>query len=187
MSRLSVGPDDTVLDLACGTGDFSEMAESRGANVIGLDFAGAMLRVATERVPGALLVRGDALALPLADACVSVVVSGFALRNFVSLQPAFEEAARVLGPGGRLGLLEVDQPPNRAVRAAHSVYFDRIVPRLGGWLSSDSAAYRYLPESAVYLPSERELVRTLRAAGFHRIVKRRHMMGAVQAVTAVKA
>jgi demethylmenaquinone methyltransferase/2-methoxy-6-polyprenyl-1,4-benzoquinol methylase len=162
------------------------MALECGAEVVALDFADAMLRVAQDRVPAADKVRGDALNLPLASGSVTVVVSGFALRNFVSLPPAFQEAARILAPGGRIGLLEVDQPSNRAVRSAHSIYFDQVVPRIGGFLSRDPEAYRYLPESAVYLPTQDELVRMLKDAGFRRIVKRRHMFGAIQAVTAVK-
>lgn len=186
LDRLQVGPSDRVLDLACGTGDFSEMAVARGAAVVGLDFAGAMLARAALRVPAAGLVRGDALHLPLADGSVSVVVSGFALRNFVSLPPAFAEAARVLEPGGRIGLLEVDRPRSALVRTGHGLYFNRVVPLVGGLLSSDRNAYRYLPESAAYLPPEPELIAMLRAAGFARIAKRRHMFGAIQAITAVR-
>jgi len=186
LDRLHVGPSDRVLDLACGTGDFSELAADRGARVLGLDFAGAMLAVAARRVPAAQLVRGDALHLPLREGSVSVVVSGFALRNFVSLPPAFAEAARALQPGGRMGLLEVDRPRSGFVRAGHGVYFNRVVPFIGGLLSSDRQAYRYLPESATYLPEEGELLAMLRAAGFSQIVKRRHMFGAIQAITAVR-
>ena len=86
IDRLAVGSDDTVLDLACGTGDFATMARARGARVVGLDFAGAMLSAARERCPsGVALVRGDALTLPLTSGSVSVAVSGFALRNFVAI------------------------------------------------------------------------------------------------------
>jgi len=186
LGKLGVGPGDTVLDLACGTGDFSEMAIRLGAEVVGLDFSAPMLRLASARCPAADVVRADALRLPLADGCVTVVVSGFALRNFVALPPAFAEVSRVLRCRGRLGLLEVDRPGNFAVRAAHSVYFNRLVPLLGGLLSSDRHAYHYLPESAVYLPDSSELADMLREAGFEGGTKRQHMLGAVQAVTAIK-
>ena len=58
-----------------------------------------------------------------------------------------------MAPGGRLGLLEVDRPANPLVRAGHSVYFNRVVPLMGRLLS-DAQAYRYLPQSAVYLPEQ---------------------------------
>ena len=89
VSRLDVGPGDRVLDLACGTGDFTEIARARGATVVALDFAAEMLRRARTRLGRAVLVRGDALALPLAAESVTVIVSGFALRNFNLFRIAF--------------------------------------------------------------------------------------------------
>lgn len=184
--RIEIGPGDRVLDLACGTGDFSEMCRAAGAAAVGLDFSRGMLEVAGQRAPEGAWVQGDALRLPLADGSFDAAVSGFALRNFVSIPPVLHELARVLKPGGRLGLLEVDRPANRAVRAGHSFYFNRVVPRVGGWVGRD-AAYRYLPQSAVYLPTQQELVRMLQEAGFKQIRKRSPMFGAIQSVSAVRA
>ena len=184
---LGVGASDTVLDLACGTGDFALIARERGARVVGLDFAGAMLAAASERCPDAIgLVRGDALRLPLAGGSVSVAVSGFALRNFVAIPPVLAELARVLRPGGRLGLLEVDQPRSGVLRLGHGLYFQRVVPALGALLS-DGRAYRYLPASAAYLPDGEGLRGMLEEAGFTSIEKRSHLGGAAQSITAVRA
>ncbi len=185
--RLDVGPADRVLDLACGTGDFAEHCRNRAAETIGLDFSRGMLLAADERTPGlGLWVQGDALRLPFADASFTVAVSGFALRNFTAIEPVLHELARVLKPGGRLGLLEVDRPRNALVRMGHGVYFDRVVPRIGGWIGRDPA-YRYLPQSAVYLPPQPEMVAMLMRAGFRRVQKKRPMFGAIQAVTAVRS
>lgn len=184
--RLEIGPGDRVLDLACGTGDFAEMCQAAGAEVVGLDFSRGMLIGATKRdTIRDILVQGDALNLPLADGSFTVAVSGFALRNFTSIPPVLAELARVLQPGGRLGLLEVDRPGNPAVRGGHAVYFNKVVPFVGG-LSGERAAYRYLPQSASYLPTRDELVRMLVDAGFHRVQKRAFMMGAAQAMLAVR-
>ena len=187
IDALRVDSSDTVLDLACGTGDFALMARERGARVIGLDFAGAMLAAARERCPEAIaLVRGDALRLPLADGSVSVAVSGFALRNFVAIPPVLDELARVLRPGGRAGLLEVDEPRSGLLRLGHGVYFQRVVPALGALLS-DGRAYAYLPASASYLPEGEGLRDMLAEAGFTSIEKRSHLGGAAQSITAVRA
>lgn len=187
IDALGVDGSDTVLDLACGTGDFALMARKRGARVIGLDFAGAMLTAARRRCPEPIaLVRGDALRLPLADGSVSVAVSGFALRNFVAIPPVLEELARVLGPGGRVGLLEVDEPRSELLRLGHGVYFQRIVPAIGALLS-DGSAYRYLPASAAYLPDGEGLRTMLEEAGFTNIEKRSHLGGAAQSIMAVRA
>ncbi len=187
IDALDVGAGDITLDLACGTGDFAELARERGARVVGLDFAAAMLAVARRRSPPTIaFVRGDALRLPLASGSLSVAVSGFALRNFVSIPPVLEELARVLRPGGRVGLLEVDEPRPALLRAGHGVYFRRVVPALGALLSN-GRAYRYLPASTAYLPDGEGLREMLEAAGFTNIEKRSHLGGAAQSLTAVRA
>lgn len=185
LAAVAVGPGDRVLDLACGTGDLAVLARSRGARVVGADFAAQMLRRARQRGRGLRLVQADAEALPLASGTLDVVVCGFALRNFVGLAPVFAELARVLRPGGRFALLDVDRPDARLVRACHSAWFDRVVPWVGG-LVSDRAAYRYLPESTTYLPDGPELAAQLARAGFARIGRERLLLGAAQLLTGVR-
>ncbi len=184
--RLAIERGETVLDLACGTGDFARICRTRGAFVTGLDFSRGMLLAAGERAPRKNWLQADALHLPIRDGAFDAAVSGFALRNFVSIPPVLEELARVLRPGGRLGLIEVDQPRNRVIRTGHALYFNRVVPRVGGWVGRDSA-YRYLPQSAVYLPVESELFAMLERAGFANIEKRSPMFGAIQSISVVRA
>jgi demethylmenaquinone methyltransferase/2-methoxy-6-polyprenyl-1,4-benzoquinol methylase len=90
---------------------------------------------------------------------------GFALRNVTELAALFGETARVLRPGGRVTFLETSEPDRRLVRAGHAVYFNRIVPLIGGVLS-DKEAYRYLPRSMAYLPEPGRLLWMLDDAGF---------------------
>ncbi|MCP4038712.1 MAG: ubiquinone/menaquinone biosynthesis methyltransferase [bacterium] len=186
LDLVDVGPADCVLDLACGTGDLCEAALDRGAHVIGADFAREMLRGASERGIGADFTGADAARLPIADASVDVVTCGFALRNFVSLPEVFGEIFRVLKPGGRFALIEVDRPTSAFVRIGHSLYFDRFVPWLGARLS-DRDAYRYLPESTAYLPPPEELFAMLDKLGFQRVVKTRLLLGSAQILTGGKA
>ena len=185
IAALDLGDGDRVLDLACGSGDLAAEAARRGARVIALDFSSGMLRRARARRIGCL-VRGDALCLPLADASVDAVVSGFALRNFVDLDTAFRECARVLHPGGRLAFLEVDRPRGTIARAGHAFYFHRIMPLLGA-LIVESDAYAYLAASTRYLPDEPQLVAMLGETGFNAIVKQRLLGGAVQLITGRRA
>ena len=185
LRSIDVCADDGVLDLACGTGDLSELATATGARVMGVDFARNMLVGATRRRIKADFIQADANALPLPPASVSVVLSGFALRNFVSIPNALQESARILKPGGRLALLEVDTPRNSLLKWGHGFYFQRLVPILGG-LISDRKSYLYLPRSVVYLPEEAELLQMVRVAGFEQVVKQNLSGGVAQLITAVR-
>lgn len=160
---LDLPTGSQVLDLACGTGDLCAELVRGGHQPVGFDLSFGMLVAARTSAP---LVHADVLTLPLPDGVADGVTCGFALRNLTDLPRFFAELARVLRPGGRIALLEVAEPPNPILRAGHSFYFGRVVPRIGGLLS-DPAAYRYLPRSVSYLPSSDRLLALLADAGFN--------------------
>ncbi len=186
ISALALRPGSRLLDLACGTGDLAREARQLGARVVGIDFSAGMLREARDRGLGFALVRANALALPLAARSCDAIVSGFALRNFTNLERVFAESARVLKPGGRIALLEVDSPQSVLLRLGHRIYFHNLLPILGR-LIADRDAYSYLPSSTAYLPGEAELFAMLRAAGFEQLTKQRLLGGAAQLVSAHRA
>lgn len=182
---LALSPTDVVLDVACGTGDLSELAARTGARVIGVDFSGNMLVAARQRNIPAEFVQADASRLPFRSGAASAFVSGFALRNFVSIPAVLQEAARVVAPGGRVAFLDVDTPRHPLVRWGHGVYFNRLVPLLGALLS-DAWAYSYLPRSVAYLP-EPEIMRGMfESAGFRNVTRRQLSGGIAQLLTAVR-
>jgi demethylmenaquinone methyltransferase / 2-methoxy-6-polyprenyl-1,4-benzoquinol methylase len=160
--ELHLPPGSRVLDLACGTGDLCRELERAGYLPVGFDFSHGMLAHARTEAP---LVQADALHLPVADATADGITCGFALRNVTSLSALCAELGRVVRPGGAIALLEASRPDHRVLRAGHAVYFERVVPLIGGLLS-DRAAYAYLPRSMAYLPPPVEIVEMLRAAGF---------------------
>jgi len=170
--ELRLVPGARVVDIGCGTGDLCRVLERALLDAVGVDIAAGMLARAHTSAP---LVRADALRLPLRDGSVDGAISGFALRNVVDIPACFDEAARVIRPGGRAVFLEVSEPPNPVLRRLHALYFQRVVPLIGGLLS-DTAAYRYLPKSTAYLPPPEALLALLKDAGFTRC--RRIVLGA---------
>jgi demethylmenaquinone methyltransferase / 2-methoxy-6-polyprenyl-1,4-benzoquinol methylase len=180
---LGLPAGSTVLDLACGTGDLCRELAAASLRPVGVDRSAGMLAAARTSAP---LARGDALSLPVPDGAVDGVVCGFALRNFLALEPFLAECARVLRPAGRVALLEVAAPVNPLLRAGHSVYFGKVVPLVGGLLS-DRAAYRYLPKSVAYLPPGDGLVSLLVTAGFPDARRRLLSVGIAQLLTGTRA
>lgn len=182
IEELALPAGSTVLDLACGTGDFCVELEAAGQHPIGVDLSYGMLAAARTSVP---LLQGDLLALPLADRSADGAVCGFALRNLVELAPFLSELQRVVRPGGRIALLDVSRPDNRVMRWGHQLYFNHVVPRIGGILS-DKSAYAYLPRSVSYLPAGAQLLSMLNAAGFENPVRRQLSAGITQLLTATR-
>jgi demethylmenaquinone methyltransferase/2-methoxy-6-polyprenyl-1,4-benzoquinol methylase len=160
--ELALPGGAVVYDLACGTGDLCRELGAAGYRPFGFDFSHGMLRNARTEAP---LVEADVLRLPVRHASADGATCGFALRNVVSLDALFEELARVVRPGGRISLLETGQPERGILRLGHRVYFQRVVPVIGGLLS-DRDAYAYLPRSVAYLPPVHDLIEMLGDAGF---------------------
>jgi len=181
--ELHLPPGSLVLDLACGTGDLCRELRRAGYRAAGFDFAFQMLRAARVDAP---LVQADILRLPVAEASADGITCGFALRNVVSLERLFAELARVVRPGGAIALLDASRPDHVLLRAGHAVYFERIVPMIGGVLS-DRAAYRYLPRSMAYLPPTAEIVAMLRRAGFPSIRRLQLSAGITQLFVGIRA
>jgi len=160
--ELALARGSTVLDLASGTGDLCIDLARGGLTPVSVDLSFGMLSADRS---GAPRVQADILRLPVGDGTVDGVTCGFALRNLVDLPEFFTELARVVRPGGRIALLDVGVPSNRFIAWGNSIYFGRIVPRIGGLLSNPGAS-RYLPRSVSYLPERDELTAMLRDARF---------------------
>jgi demethylmenaquinone methyltransferase/2-methoxy-6-polyprenyl-1,4-benzoquinol methylase len=176
---LNLTGKEQLLDLCAGTGDLAIAAlEARpaAARAIGVDFAGGMLRMARHKVGSAhlagaiALVRGDATRIPLADRSVDRVAVAFGIRNVEDTRAACGEIYRVLGPGGRVAILEFAIPTAPLFRHVYLWYFNRILPRVGRLISKDGAAYGYLPASVASFPSPDEFVILLRHCGFVDVV-----------------
>ena len=159
-----VRPGDRVLDVCCGTGDLALAAAEAGGKVTGVDFSEPMLERARAKAPAIDWVSGDALALPVGDGAFDAVTIGFGLRNLASAEQGLEEMRRVLGPGGRVGILEITRP--RGVLAPfYRLWFDGVIP-LAGKVLPGGSAYSYLPASVRRFPDPQGLGKLMDEAGF---------------------
>ena len=167
----------TVLDVATGTADLPLMLTDLDpqVRVTGVDIATEMLnrgRVKAQHHPGGAriaLATGNALALPVASASVDAVTIAFGIRNVADYRTALNEMHRVLRPSGALAILEFSLPNNPLVRLPYLVYFRHLLPLVGGWISGNSKAYRYLNRSVELFPSGPAFTRLLTEAGFERV------------------
>lgn len=176
---LAISAGDRVLDLAAGTGASSASLQERGASVVACDFSQGMLAVGRRRQPTVRFVAGDALHLPFADAAFDAVTISFGLRNFVDVDGALNELARVTKPGGRIAILETSAPRRQPMRAGHHFYVRRVMPRIAKLVATNSEAYEYLAESMAAWPTPDALADRITAAGWERVEWRQLLLGAV--------
>ncbi len=169
-------PGARALDLCCGTGDllvFLARVSARTARpdvlLAGCDFCRPMLRLARRKLPEAALLEADALRLPVPDASLDLVTVAFGFRNLADYHAGLAEMRRVLRPGGAAAILEFSQPTGRLLAPLYAWYSRCVLPRVGGWISGDPDAYRYLPESVSRFPGPEELARWMRDAGFRQV------------------
>jgi demethylmenaquinone methyltransferase/2-methoxy-6-polyprenyl-1,4-benzoquinol methylase len=145
-----LGARGKALDLACGTGSLTrDLAKKVGPEgyVLGVDFSREMLRAA-KLAPNVEYRLGDATDLQgVSSGTFDAATIAYGARNIPDLDALFSEMARTLRPGGVAVCLEIARPTGRVSSTFYGVWFDKIVPRLGGLISGDPPAYSYLPES----------------------------------------
>ena len=175
--ELHLAPGDRVLDLCTGTADLAIAAveAAPGVSVVGVDFAGEMLRRADVKLKSRKLtkaiwlVRGDGTSIPLRPGSCSAVTIGFGIRNVVDPAAALKEIARVLRPDGALAILEFGQPRVPGIRTLYSWYFRYLLPLVGRLVSKHQSAYSYLPASVGRFPPAAEFVQMMAATGFSQV------------------
>ncbi len=180
--------NEKFLDVAGGTGDVAFRIARRageGACVTICDINPAMLGVGRDRAADRGLLRGltwttgDAEALPFPDRSFDAYTIAFGLRNVTDIDKALHEAWRVLKPGGRYFCLEFSKVTSAPVGRVYDAYSERALPLLGRFVAGDAESYRYLHESIRRFPSQRDLARRMREAGFERVAWRNMTPGVV--------
>lgn len=165
-------PGQHILDCATGTGDlafrFEAAIQGRGS-VIGSDFCEPMLKVArakgTKQGSKATFVAADAMKLPFEDSSFDIASISFGIRNIKDVAQALNELGRVVKPGGRVLVLEFGQPKSKLMGKLFGFYSNSVLPRLGGWVSGQTQAYRYLQTSSAVFPCGEDFLRIARTTG----------------------
>jgi len=168
---LALPAGSRVLDLCCGTGDQAQALRRPGVEIVAADFCLPMLALAAPKFRGGegprpALLNADALDLPFPDRSFDAATVSFGLRNVADLDRALQELARILRPGGELGVLEFTVPAWQPLRGLYLLYFKRLLPKVGSLLSRDPTAYTYLPSSVLDFPQRQGFTARLAAAGF---------------------
>jgi demethylmenaquinone methyltransferase/2-methoxy-6-polyprenyl-1,4-benzoquinol methylase len=191
-----------VLDLCCGTGDLAlALARVGPASIVGADFSHAMLVRARAKsaksqpvpshsgltVPRPIpFLEADALCLPFADRSFDLITTAFGFRNLANYEAGLCEMQRILKPGGTVAILEFTEPPEGFPGNAYRWYFRSVLPRIGGLLSGESAAYTYLPKSVSRFYRPPELAAQMTEVGYKSVDFQVWTFGTVALHTAVR-
>jgi len=184
------GLEGWILDIATGTGDVAiKIIRQNGhyRKVFGIDFSEPMIKKAQQKVfrerlsQMVALSLGDALFLPFRDNTFSASTIVFGLRNIVKKEQALLEMVRVIKKGGKVIILEFTFPKKGLMRRLYPFYFQRVLPRIGGFISGDRGAYAYLPESVFHFASAENYMEIMRKAGLDN-VRSRALTGGVASV-----
>ena len=178
LKEIVDGSVQQILDVACGTGD-STISLAKGAGpgsrITGVDISEGMMalimrKAAREGVHDRIHLQvADGEAMPFADGSFHRVTCAFGIRNFEHKDKGLQEFLRVLKPGGKAVILELSVPQNKVIRWFYDLYFMHILPWIGGLVSGDKAAYKYLPASVHAFPSPQKFCTMMEEAGFRNV------------------
>ena len=186
LKEIVDGTQQQILDVACGTGDSTiaiAKAMEPGGRVTGIDISAGMMeplmrKAAHEGVHDRIkLLQADALQMPFEADTFHRVTCAFGIRNFEDRNKGLAEFLRVLKPGGKAVILELGIPDKPFIKTLYDIYFRHILPLIGGLISGNRAAYRYLPESVYAFPRPETFCAMMERAGFHNVRHRNFTFG----------
>lgn len=184
VQSLDIHAGERVLDVATGTGDLALRAVSMGGNVVGIDLSAQMLTRARIKlhqqcsVNTYMPVQGDALFMPFRSGTFNSAMVAFGIRNMENLEAFLDEIYRVLSAQGRFSILEFSIPERAPFRWIYMAYLKYLLPAVGGLISGDHEAYRYLRDSVMGFPAPAILEKIMEERGF-RIVQSRSLLGGI--------
>ncbi len=182
-----------ILDVATGTADFAiSAAKYTDANIVGIDISQGMLDQGNKKLKKQklndriLLQLADSEDLPFEDQSFDAITAGFGIRNFENLEKGLQEIYRVLRTNGIVVILEPSMPQIFPIKLLYKLYFQRILPKIGSWVSKDKYAYSYLPNSVKAFSSASNFTTKLKETGFNEIKIIPLTLGVVTLYMAIK-
>lgn len=163
-----------ILDVATGTADLAlMMLEQKNVHsVMGVDLSEEMLAVGRTKLAAhprgsyGVLKTGDAMNLPVEDQSFDAVTISFGIRNVLDVEHSLRDMRRVLKKGGRTIVLEFSNPPAGFFAFTYNIYRRYLLPNIGGIISGDAKAYKYLDETIRTFPSGEAFLQKMRNAGY---------------------
>jgi demethylmenaquinone methyltransferase/2-methoxy-6-polyprenyl-1,4-benzoquinol methylase len=189
------GFEGWILDIATGTGDVAiEMIHQNNHHrkVFGLDFSPPMIKKAQRKILDKGLTQtitlslGDALSLPFRDNTFSASMIAFGLRNIVKKEQALSEMVRVIQKSGKVIILEFTFPQKGLMRRLYPIYFQKVLPRVGGFISGDRGAYAYLPESVFHFASVESYEEIMKKVGLKNVGSQSLTGGVASVISGIK-
>ena len=189
LKLTGVNSGSILLDVACGTGDVAIAAKKLGVtNIIGADFSHNMLRLFNTKSDWIIgkNIQMVAEKMPLKNESVTNITVAFGVRNFYDIQQGFNSFYKVLKKNGKATIIEFSLPSNPFFRWLYKFYFKKILPLIGGIISGDREAYKYLPKSVEEFDEKINIPSLLKTSGFNKVERYTLTFGIVQVVIAVK-
>jgi demethylmenaquinone methyltransferase/2-methoxy-6-polyprenyl-1,4-benzoquinol methylase len=189
LDLTGINETSILLDVACGTGDFAIAAKKNNVkNIFGADFSFNMLKLFNQKSPWIVghNVQLVAEKMPFKDSSFTNITVAFGVRNFYDIAEGFNSFFRVLRNNGIATILEFRLPSNKLFKSIYKFYFKNILPFIGGIISGDKEAYKYLPRSVEEFDEKINIPELLKSSGFNKIEMHSLTFGIVQVIIAYK-
>ncbi|MEK6660233.1 MAG: bifunctional demethylmenaquinone methyltransferase/2-methoxy-6-polyprenyl-1,4-benzoquinol methylase UbiE [Campylobacterota bacterium] len=165
---------DKIVDVACGTGDMMDFWKKRSetngiavGEIIGVDPSKGMVAVAREKFPKFNYHISKATEIPLQDCSADILSITYGIRYVVEREAALREFNRVLKQGGLVVILEFMKNENPSMLGKiRDFYMNKVLPKIGGFISNNLEAYEYLPNSIEDFSTVENMKKELETAGF---------------------
>lgn len=176
---------DLIVDVACGTGDmmdfWAKIAKKNKVEVskiLGIDPSIGMVEVGKKKFPEFEFKIATATDLEIDDNSADIISIAYGIRNVVEREKAFQEFYQKLNSGGLVVILEFTKSEaNGIIPKIRDFYMKKMLPFVGGLISKNREAYKYLPDSIDNFITSKQMITELENSGFKILENRNFSLG----------